>query len=796
MSDERKETNIEGQGVVAPGTPSTEGAPASVVMVNCKTCGAETPRTGVATKYCAACRKEREKKRNADNRAGKKSESFVFDSKTEPSKPEALALLEERGIKHPHIQKIVHAALVRLAEEQHIPANRFLFANGALAAQRSYELKEGQPLDEKFRTDEDVLGELLGNSELYALYDAFFAPHYPEDSFADYLKYRFRAKNDLYYLGHIMGFDGFSDCHKRWAYDFFPRWNPIGLPRKYTLQQRNNWAAAQSPIKDRLLLASRRAFKSTAGRVLVAALLITCWDAKVIYISETRPLAKQNIEAVRGFFEVEAGIDNPYVKFQRLFPEACIPKDDGSVMTYNHPCARLRLPGANVESSSMDSSTAGRRSTLILGDDIISEETSGNEEIRAKQIKKWSMVCKLREKGTYTIQLATPYHEEDCYANTIDTRASKKHQDLTFLHRVDPAFTLKPQARHKLTPALVSTITLDDIDSFLMPDLPWEELQVDMRTSPRAFLSQNLCIFPKDDDDSLQVQFTHEAIWKRVRTMSEMGSHTPVIAKNFLAIDRSGGSIARTADFQCAVVGRVQVVNGHNAAVVVDAKLSRARDSEFITETLVPLIRQHSPQMIIFEKDRGWSDFEQTLRVELLKRSIPVPWIRTLPIDNSPKAKAKAIKRLEVPLATGRLYFNAAIADLEACLLQLEKFDGTPSHSTRKDDFPDSLHLLCEALLPGTFVEVETDADAERRKKQREQNLKEEESRRQRQEYHDRMHGGPQTGYVSTAKDWAGKSTEPAPEPQPAPQPAHAKRFPMGGSFVVLPPGMRGGPRR
>lgn len=739
-------------------------------------------------------------------KAAKQAASYVFDSSAELSKTEAAELLEARGIKHPHIQKIVLAELNRFAAERELPANRFLFANGALQTLRSEEAGEAQPLDEKFRTDEDVVGELLGNSELYALYDVFFARHYPEATFEDYLKYRFRAKNDLYYLGHIMGFDGFSDCHKHWAYDFFPRWDPIRLPRNYTLKQRNNWAALQSPIKDRLLLASRRAFKSTAGRVLVAALLVTCWDATIFYISETRPLAKQNIEALRGFFEVEPGIEGPYSKFQRLFPEATIAKGDGSVMEYEHPCARLRLGYANVQSGSMDGSTAGKRSMMIVGDDIISEETSGNEDIRNKQIKKWSMVTKLREKGTYVLNLATPYHEEDCYANMIDSRASKKYQDPTFLHRVDPAFTLKPQARHKLTPALVSTITLDDIDSFLMPDLPWEELQADMRTSPRAFLSQNLCIFPKDDDDSLQVQFTHEAIWKRVRSMSEMGSHTPVIAKNFLAVDRSGGSVARTADFQCAVVGRVQVVDGRNAAVVVDAKLSRARDSEFITETLVPLIRQHSPQVIIFEKDRGWSDFEQTLRVELLKRSVPVPWIRTLPIDNSPKAKAKLAKRMEVPLATGRLYFNSAIADLEACLLQLEKFDGAPSHSTKKDDFVDSLRMLCEALLPSTFVEVETDADAAQRKKQREQNLKEEESRRQRQEYHDRMFNAgkgiisgrgeePSRANVSTARQWGNKPTEPAPEPV-APQPAHPKHFPRGGFAVVLPPGMRGGPRR
>lgn len=724
----------------------------------------------------------------------KKAEALVYSSAVPVTKAEALELLEGRNVKHPHIKKIVCAELFKFAEENHIPANKFLFANGALQTIRSYAAQEGLPLEEQYRSDADVPAELLGMGELYAAFDAFYAPHHRDVSFDDYLATRYACKNDTYYLGHMLGFDGFSDCHKAWAHEFFPQWKPEGLSRNYTMKQRNEWTSQQSPIKDRLLLASRRAFKSTAGRVLAAALLITSWDGTIFYISETKSLAKQNIEALRGFFEIAEGVDSPYVEFQRLFPEACIAQGDGSSLTYEHPMARLRLGYPNVQSGSMDAATAGKRSMLILGDDIISEETSGNEDIRNKQIKKWSMVCKLREKGAYVLNLATPYHQEDVYATMIATRASDKHKDPTFLVRIDPAFTLKPYARKKLTPSLVPTITFDDIESFLMPaDLMWVELQVDMRTSPSTFLSQNLCIFPKDIEDGIQIQFTHEAIWKRVKTLTELGRPS-VMAKNFIAVDRSGGSIARTADFQCAVVGRVQAVDHQNAVCVIDAKMVRERDSAFIIETLIPLIKEHHPQVIIFEKDKGWADFEQTLRVELLKRAIPVPWIRTTPIDNSPRAKARLAKRMETPLATGRLYFNAAIEDLEACLLQLEKFDGTSSNTFRKDDFVDSLRLLCEALLPSTFVEVETDDEAKKRREERELMLKDEDTKRQRQEYHDRMFSGSSNpGYVSTASAWAGRSTEPAPTPEPAP--AAPRQFPRGSGFATLPNGWRGRPR-
>src|SRR5258708_10209152 len=73
------------------------------------------------------------------------------------------------------------------------------------------------------------------------------------------------------------------------------------------------------------------------------------------------------------------------------------------------------------------------------------------------------------------------------------------------------------------------------------------------------------------------------------------------------------------------------------------------------------------------------------------------------------------------------------------CLLQLEKFDGRPSHSHKKDDFADSLSLLA-FLLPMTHEEIkkEDPEEAERRKREAE----EEYAREMRREYHDRMHGG------------------------------------------------------
>jgi Terminase RNaseH-like domain len=296
------------------------------------------------------------------------------------------------------------------------------------------------------------------------------------------------------------------------------------------------------------------------------------------------------------------------------------------------------------------------------------------------------------------------------------------------------------------------------------------------------FKTQYMCQWIKEDE-GIKVQFDHDEIWRHVKNMSYFG--VPSLIQNFLAVDRSGGSVARTADFNCAVVGRTQIVEGKQALVVTDAKMERVRDSELIEDILIPLIVKHKVQVIIFEEDRHWADFEQNLRRELLKRAIPVPTLRHIPIDITPNSKAKAVKRLEGPLQSGRLFFNAAIPDLEVMLLQLEKFDGRPSHSHKKDDFCDSLQLLASATLPRTHAEPEDPKAAEERKKREE----EEYDRARRQAYHDRMVGGGVQPEVLTASEWARRQRgEPQfPEPETPPIPVAPKHFPRGGNFARLP---------
>lgn len=670
-----------------------------------KEAGAEVLAAHVAAVNKKAKAVQAKKKQAADGK---------YDSKDGPTKSAGKELIAARGIKNLHIIDTVYRLLVRAAEDNGLEANRFLFQNGLAAALRSREKRVAQPADTI--EQDNIPGELLTKAELFALYDASISQ---EMTFEEFLTVRQRCKSDTFYLGKEVFQNDFAHAHEVWR-DFFPRWNPLTLPPGYTQKQAIDWLASQSDIKDFLLMASRRAFKSSFARLWLITAVITMPDIRVLIVSETRPLAKDSIEAVRSYFETTPGFES---KFNRLFPEFQIPVGDGSVMSLEVPMRRLKLP-QSIESSSMDSTVAGRRADIILFDDPISEVSCTNEEQIKKSVNKRDLLVKLKERGGYVISLGTPYAAKDLYYEMIER--SKKNEDDTFACRVDPAFQVKPAARHKLVASLLPTLEESEVESFLFPEgLPWRELRTDMRNNPGFFLSQNLCLFPPAEDDSYRCQFDPNELRSRTRGASYFP--TALGAQIVISLDRAF-SVSRYADFSCLVVGKVQPVEGQQALVVADMKMDRWRESDLVRNA-VDLIERHKPSLFVAEQDRGWETLAQAIKEQCQRRGIIAPYFRWKSVTPTDRAKAKRVKGLELPLSDGRLWFYLSTWT-EPALLQLEKFDGvTKSNSSRKDDFPDALGLLWQEVGPKYAEEVKPEDSAEKAR------LEEEEGARMRRQH-------------------------------------------------------------
>src|SRR6266404_1351106 len=669
-----------------------------------------SPEIGEQVEVSASMRKvtpEKQREYYDNRRTKKKASDYKFDSTVEPTKPEAKKLLEDRGLSNPHIIGTVYKNLLRAAEEHEVPANRFLFQNGIVKTLESFEKGEAQTLETI--PAEPVTGELSTRAELYALYDASIATR-TELTFEEFLATRLRCKTDCWYLGKEILDKDFSDCHRAWT-EFFPKFDLTTLPPQYTQKQAIKWLNEQSPeIKDFLLLASRSAFKSSWSHIWILS-LITCYpDVRVLLVSETRPLAKDFIGVIRSYFEAVPGQET---KFQRLFAEFTIAPGEGSVLSLEVPMARLKL-AQSIESSSADSSVAGRRFDVGLFDDIISSTSCGNETQIQASINKFLALIKLREVGGLVLVLGTPWAETDLYNRLIQM---SKDGDRALAYRIDPVFVVTKTARHKLTPALLPTLVESDIESFLFPErLDWKFLRREILASPSFFMSQNLCIFPRSEDADLRVTFELEDLEKHTRSIGHFETATYT---KCMSLDRAY-RISRWAAYSCITAGRIQQSQNKQAAGRVDVKMDRLKESELVKAICDMIAKHQDIKYFVAEKDKGFEQLWQSIVRQLSLRGIAAPhftWAPILAGAQNAGAKAKRAKRLELPLLDDRLWFATGEWN-EVCYKQLTDFDGlTKSNSHRKDDFIDSLGLFWFSFGPKYEQKEETNINPEEQKR-------------------------------------------------------------------------------
>lgn len=655
------------------------------------------PRIGAAPMTGA----QRQAKHYKNKREKDQAANVKHDSKREPTKPEAKHLLELRGLDNPHVIDRVHGLLVRAAEELGLPQNRFLFSHGIIQTLKSCEAKEGLPLPEI--AAEQVTGELLNRAELYALYDASIAWR-EELSFEEFLSIRHTCKTDCFLLGRDVLEKDFAECHRVWT-EFFPRFNPDTLPPNYTQKQAIKWLNEQSELKNFLLLASRSSFKSSWSHIWLLSLILCFPDVRVLLVSETRPLAKDFIGVIRSYFETTPGHES---RFNQLFPEFSIAMGDGSVLSLDCPMARLRLP-QSIESTSMDSAVAGRRFDVGLFDDPISNTSCGNDVQIQASYNKFLALLKLRETSGVVLVLGTPWAENDLYSRLI---ALADSGEASWVYRVDPAFVVKREARHKLTPGLLPTLVESDIESYLFPErLNWRFLKQEISNSPSFFMSQNLVIFPRDSDSDLKVSFSEEDIRAHIRPAAFFESP---VSTTVMSLDRAF-STARYADFSCLTIGKILQKDHKTICAIADVKMERWKESELV-DNIVRMIDRHRPTGFVLEKDKGWENLIETVRKNLMMRGIPVPRIMAKDIaagGHNAQAKAKRIKKLELPLSDGRLWFFSSALWNDIVMAQFVKFDGIhDSNSHRKDDACDSVSLLYETFMPKVMSETDDPVDS------------------------------------------------------------------------------------
>lgn len=637
------------------------------------------------------------------------SREYSYNSPQVVKEEQAKEFLAGRGIKHPHIVKVVYEDYLRAFKNNPtVVGNCFQWQNGLHAAFESINAHEARPLGEgsRHRSAEYLPGELVNNAELYALWDSLCSYKRPDIDFDKFVEMRYAIKRDCFYLGKLLEKDFFQH-HRNWT-DFFPRFDPTTLPANYTQQQALAWMESQSPeVKNFLLLATRQSMKSSWSHLWLVSLILSLPDVRVLLVSEIHKLAKDFIGVLRSYFETTP--DNETI-LQILFPEYCIAPGAGTAMSYDCPMARLSL-AQSVWSTSMDSVTAGQRFDVGLFDDVISDKSCQNDEQLDSSERKFQSLLKLRQKGGIVGVLGTPWHHNDLYARIIKT--ADEHPDAGWVYRIDPIAQVKPNARRKLTPLLLPTLVEDDIESFLWPErLDWKFLKGEILLNPAFALSQNFCLFPLESDADIRVTFD-EADLRRYTKPADFFKPLPLLER-IMAVDWAT-SISRYADFSCIATLDFKRYEGKNIVVVADVQMDRWKQSDLATR-IVLAIQTQLPRRVVIEKDRNWEALGEAIKKTALLRGVELPFIHWKGAGIGGRKlheKAARIKtQLEPRLAEGGLYFYQAPWN-DVVYDQFIRFDGLhKSNNSRKDDAPDAIAQGIETYFP---QEREGESDEQRR---------------------------------------------------------------------------------
>ena len=402
---------------------------------------------------------------------------------------------------------------------------------------------------------------------------------------------------------------------------------------------------------------------------------------------------------------------------------------------------------------------------------------------------------KLVEVGGLKLVLGTPWQHNDMYSY-IMSMAEAPDSGISVC--VYPAFVVKREAWYKLTTGLLFTLREDEIESFLFPErLNWKFLRREIGTTQESasfFLSQNLCIFPRDLDSGLRVTFELEDL--EIHTKGVGTFDTPTYTK-FLVVDRAW-SVSKFADYSCLNVSTIQKVKEKTTMPLRDVRLERLKESELVKAICDMIQKHHDVRYLIMERDKGWETLGTAILTQLQYRSLRPPqfvWRDIKAGALNDRAKAKRMKKLEGPLQSGLLWF--CVGDWNAVAFkQMTDFNGIQkSNSTRKDDFCDTCGLGWEVMGP---KELDTEAP---QPKTAEQKREEEEMYRQAV-----MNRAPSTcsrwilwrhAYAARHQSagWTSQRLRPDPQ-QPTTgtrtaTPLESSEAQMAQLMKILPPGMR-----
>lgn len=530
------------------------------------------------------------------------------------------------------------------------------------------------------------------------------------------MKYRFLAQTNLFFLCKLLEkykdttdheyiwTDGkVHNTHEEICNAFFVQKDP-------TYASFKQFATTYAGKKERLLLVPRGGFKSSIDMADVVQWIICFPEITILVLTGVLSLANDFVGEIKGHFTLEEGgtpdifgkkalrprrmNDGTPSLFQVLFPEHCVPADDGKSYEYQTPAVSMVEKETTVFAASIEQNLAGWHVCVLKLDDVVTEENSQTVD-RMKNINKKVSIDKaiLHPFGFYD-KIGTWYDSEDTYGQDIKNLAKYTTEGETFPMEVYIRAAWWPNEAARKAGKIEEEMTKEDYELWFDDpanphSLNYDKLRFLKKTDPWFAIK-----YLNDPTQMHVIKFPRELLVRRTVNAAEVPGTGMIVT----CID-TAYSTKSWADF--TVIITALIYGGR--FYIIDMK--RGKFNEFELPAMIAATAlQWRPKRICIE-DTGKAEryVQREVYREMDKLKIRVP-IQMVPLGQGNKASSKKTKAGPVLrfLGDDRLRFVNTCPSLEDLYDELSRF-GTAAST--HDDIVDSLAILINQF--GSYADME-----------------------------------------------------------------------------------------
>lgn len=555
------------------------------------------------------------------------------------------------------------------------------------------------------RLNDEHLQKLIQVCKTYGLEDAKMIA-----------RYRFMAQTNLYFLCKLL--EKYSDTtaqeyvwsdgnthntHEEICNDFFVRKNPTYLTFK-------EFAGQYIDKKERLLLVPRGGFKSSIDMADVVQWVINYPEITILVLTGVLSLANDFVGEIKGHFTLEdGGTPNLFGKkplrprrmndgtmslFQVIFPEHCIPPDDGKSYEYQTPAVSMVEKETTVFAASIEQNLAGWHVCILKLDDVVTEENSQTVE-RMKNINKKVSIDRaiLHPFGFYD-KIGTWYDSEDTYGQDIKNRDKYAAEGEEFPMKVYIRAAWWANAAAKAQGKIEEEMLEGDYDLWFNEpgnphSLTYEKLRYLRKTDPWFAIK-----YLNDPTQMHVIKFPRELLIRRTVNAAELPGTGMIVT----CID-TAYSTKSWADF--TVIVTALIYGGR--FYIIDMKRGKFNEYELPAMIAATALQWRPKRICIEDTGKAEKYVQREVYREMDKLKIRVP-IEMVPLGQGSKANSKKVKAGPVlrMLGDDRLRFINTCPSLEDMYDELSKF-GTAAGT--HDDIVDALAILIQQF--GAYADIE-----------------------------------------------------------------------------------------